>query len=62
MFKMIEIVAVSPQGFSEAAAAGVEQLASEGFKIHFFEVVELRGAVREGRVKEFQVKIKAAVE
>ena len=33
-----------------------------GEKVHFFEVIEQRGAVREGKFKEFQVKLKVAVE
>jgi len=40
----------------------VEQVLEFGEKVHFFEVVEQRGAVRAGRFKEFQVKLKVAVE
>jgi len=62
MLKMIEVIGVSETGYSEAVRAAIEQLLSAGEKIHFFEVIEQRGAVREGRLKEFQVKLKAAVE
>ena len=62
MLKMIEVIGISETGYSEAVRAAVEQLLSAGEKIHFFEVIEQRGAVRDGRLKEFQVKLKAAVE
>ena len=62
MFKMIEVVESSPESFSEAAKAAVNKVLQSGEKVHFFEVIEQRGAVREGKFKEFQVKIKVAVE
>jgi hypothetical protein len=62
MLKMIEVIGISEKGYSEAVRAAVEQLLSAGEKIHFFEVIEQRGAVREGKLKEFQVKLKVAIE
>ena len=62
MFKMLEIVGSSPVGFSEAVRDAVNQIIQSGEKVHFFEVIEQRGAVREGTFKEFQVKLKVAVE
>lgn len=62
MFKMMEIIGSSQAGFSEAVKDAVLQLLSSGEKVHFFEVVEQRGAVRQGNFKEFQVKLKVAVE
>ena len=62
MFKMIEIVGSSEKGFSEAVKEAVEQVLASGEKVHFFEVIEQRGAVRAGKFKEFQVKLKVAVE
>lgn len=58
MLKMIEVVGTSPPGFSEA----VDRLLADGEKVHFFQVVEQRGSVREGKLREFQVVLKAAVE
>jgi len=52
MLKMIDVVGVSPAGFSEAV----------GEKVHFFQVLEQRGAVREGALKEFQAVIRVATE
>jgi len=62
MFKMIEVIESSDDGFSEAVKKAVQKLLDRGEKVHFFEVVEQRGAVRDGAFKEFQVKIRAAVE
>jgi dodecin len=62
MMKMIEVIGVSDKGYSEAVRAAIEQLISAGEKVHFFEVIEQRGAVREGKFKEFQAKIKVAVD
>jgi flavin-binding protein dodecin len=42
--------------------AAVQQLIDSGEEVHFFEVIEQRGAVRDGQFKEFQAKVKVAVE
>ena len=62
MLKMIEVIGSSEAGFSEAVRGTVQELLDKGSRVHFFEVVEQRGAVRDGRFKEFQVKLKVAVE
>ena len=62
MLKMIEVVGTSPLGFTEAVKGAIENLLASGEKIHFFEVFEQRGAVREGKFKEFQVILRVAVE
>ena len=62
MFKMLEVIGISSESFSQAVHHAVDQVVSAGEKVHFFEVVEQRGSVREGRLKEFQVKLKIAVE
>jgi flavin-binding protein dodecin len=62
MLRMIEVIGSSETGYSEAVREAVQALIDAGEKVHFFEVIEQRGAVREGRFKEFQVKVKVAVE
>jgi flavin-binding protein dodecin len=62
MLKMIEVVGVSPVGFSEAVKEGVEHVLQTGERVHFFQVMEQRGAVREGKLKEFQVVLRVAVD
>ncbi|NIM91587.1 MAG: dodecin flavoprotein [Candidatus Aminicenantes bacterium] len=62
MFRMIEIVGKSSQGFSEAVKDAIEKILESGEKVHFFQVLEQRGAVREGKLKEFQVILRVALE
>jgi len=62
MFKMLEVIGGSPVSYSEAVKQAVNQMIESGEKVHFFEVIEQRGAVRNGALKEYQVKLKAAVE
>ncbi|MEW6553578.1 MAG: dodecin family protein [Actinomycetota bacterium] len=62
MLKFIEVVGSSPLGYSEAVREAVEALIARGEVVHFFQVVEERGSVRDGEIKEFQVVLKVAVE
>jgi flavin-binding protein dodecin len=62
MFKMVDVVGISPAGFSEAVKDGVNKVLASGEKVHFFQVLEQRGAVRKGVLKEFQVVIRVATE
>ena len=62
MLRMLEVIGTSSEGFSEAVNNAVGELSKKGEKMHFFEVVEQRGAVRDGKIKEYQVKVKIAVE
>jgi dodecin len=62
MLNMIDLVGTSPDGFSEAVQTALASVAKSGQKAHFFQVVEQRGAVREGRIMEFQVIVRVAVE
>ena len=57
MYKMLQVVGTSPKGFSEAVENGIKTLEKKGEKVYWFEVVEQRGAVREGKISEYQVKI-----
>jgi flavin-binding protein dodecin len=62
MLRMVEVTARSEVGYSEAVRTAIERLLEAGEKVHFFQVIEQRGAVREGKLKEFQVIVKVAVE
>jgi flavin-binding protein dodecin len=62
MLRMVEIVGTSAEGYSEAVRSAVEKMIQKGEKVHFFQIMEQRGAVREGQLKEFQVVLKVAVE
>ena len=53
MLKMLEIVESSSDGFSEAVKKAVDIVIKSGERVHFFEVVEQRGSVRDDTFKEF---------
>jgi flavin-binding protein dodecin len=62
MLKILEVTESSPDGYSEAVRKAVQKIIDSGQKVHFFSVVEQRGSVRDGQIKEFQVIVKVAVE
>jgi flavin-binding protein dodecin len=57
-FKIIELVGISPVSFAEAVRAAVEEAAKTVRNMSWFEVVQERGRIAEGKVAEFQVTIK----
>ena len=60
VYKLIEIVGVSSKGFDEATRAAVDEASRTIRGMAWFEVIEMRGAIKENKVTEFQVKIKVA--
>jgi flavin-binding protein dodecin len=59
-YKTIELVGTSPVSFAEAVKAAVEEAAHSIRHMDWFEVVEERGRIADGKVQEFQVTIKVA--
>ena len=57
-FKIIELVGTSPASFAEAVRAAVDHAAKTLRNMSWFEVVEQRGRIDDGKVTEFQVTIK----
>jgi dodecin len=57
-YKIIEIVGTSPASFAEAAKSAVADAAKTVRHMDWFEVTEQRGRIVNGRVEEFQVKLK----
>ncbi|GAB4168366.1 MAG: hypothetical protein Kow00108_01490 [Calditrichia bacterium] len=57
MMKIVEIVGVSSESYSDAVKKAVEEFSNSGNKVLWFEVVEHRGAMRNDKV-EFQAVIK----
>ena len=56
--KIIELVGTSPVSFAEAVRAAVAEAAKTVRNMSWFEVVEQRGRIDEGKVAEFQVTVK----
>jgi len=59
---MLEVVGSSKEGFTEATKQAIDHLASKNEKIHFFQMIDHRGSVKNGAISEFQVILKVAVE
>jgi len=59
-YKLIELVGTSEKSYAEATKAAVAEAAKSIHDMAWFEVVEQRGKIEDGEVKEFQVKIKVA--
>ena len=59
-FKLIELVGTSPKSFEEAVQSAVADAAKSLRDLAWFEVVEQRGRVKDGRVLEYQVKVSVA--
>ena len=57
-FKKVEIVGVSGNGFTEATRNAVAKACQTLRDVGWFEVVEMRGLVDKGTVKEYQVTVK----
>ena len=57
-FKIIELVGTSPTSFAEAVRAAVTEAAKTVRNMAWFEVVDARGRIDDGKVAEFQVTIK----
>ena len=57
-YKKVEIVGTSPVSFAEAVKAAVEEAGKTIRHMDWFEVVEERGRIHDGKVVEFQVTIR----
>lgn len=57
VYKMTEIVGTSSESFAEATRVAIERASKTIRNIGWFEVMEQRGLVKDGRVSEFQVKL-----
>jgi flavin-binding protein dodecin len=58
VYKLVEIVGTSEESFARAVASGVERASETLRNLDWFEVTELRGRVANGKVAEYQVKMK----
>jgi dodecin len=58
VYKKIEIVGTSTQSFADATRIAVEEAAKTVHHLNWFEVAEMRGTIRDGKVAEFQVTLR----
>ena len=57
VYKKVEIVGTSPVSFAEATKVAIEEASKTIRHMNWFEVVEQRGAIKDGTVLEFQVTL-----
>ena len=57
-YKTTELVGTSPVSFAEAVKAGVAEASATVRHMDWFEVVNERGRIVDGKVTEFQVTLK----
>ncbi|MDD5557421.1 MAG: dodecin family protein [bacterium] len=58
IYKMIEIVGTSPTSFAEATRSAIEEASRTVKAMGWFEVERLGGRIQNGKVSEFQAKVK----
>ena len=61
MLKMIEVVGVSEISYENAVKNAINELISNNYNIHFFNVIEHRGSYRDEKI-QFQAVLKVAVD
>ncbi len=60
MFEIIELIGTSKEGYSQAVQNAVNDAAAQGWDVHFVEVIQQRGSVRNGAICEYQAVVKVA--
>ena len=59
-FKMVILIGTSPETYEAAIDNALSDASASLRNISWFEVIEMRGSVHEGRAAEFQVKLQVA--
>jgi dodecin len=57
-YKIVEIVGTSATSFSDAVSNGVAKATKTLHNLSWFEVIEQRGTITDGKVAQFQATIK----
>lgn len=58
IYKKIEIVGTSAESLEDAIRTAIQAASKSVRKMSWFEVVEQRGAIKDGKVAEFQVTLR----
>ncbi|RZM04365.1 MAG: dodecin domain-containing protein [Variovorax sp.] len=59
VYKLLELTGSSPTSIEDAVQTALSKASESVRNIHWFEVVETRGHVEDGKVAHWQVTIKA---
>ena len=62
VYKRIDLVGVSAKGFEDAIGSAVRRASETVSDIRWFEVKEMRGAIVNGNVSEYQVVVTVSFE
>jgi dodecin len=57
-YKITDLIGTSPISFAEAAKAAVAEATKTIRHMDWFEVAEQRGKIKDGKLEEFQVRLK----
>lgn len=57
-YKLIDLVGVSPNSIEEAVQNAIARANQTLKNLDWFEIIESRGLIQEGKISQFQVKIK----
>ncbi len=57
-YKITELVGTSPVSFAEATKAAIAEAAKTIRHMEWFKVAEESGSIKDGKVEEFQVRLK----
>jgi len=57
-FKKIEVVGTSTKSFSDAVSNGIAKASQTVHNMSWFEVVEQRGSIADGKVQQYQVTVR----
>jgi dodecin len=58
VFKLIELTGTSANSVEEAVQTAISEAAKSVRHMSWFEVLETRGAIRDGKIAEWQVTVK----
>ncbi|MGD0309063.1 MAG: dodecin [Acidobacteriota bacterium] len=58
VYKISEVVGTSPVSFAEATKNAVAEASKTVRHLGWFEVTDMRGRIKDGKVEEFQVTVK----
>ncbi len=59
-YKVIRLVGTSSEGFTEATQAAIAEAAKTLKGLSWFEVKETRGAIKDGKIAEYQATVDIA--
>lgn len=59
VYKLVELVGTSQDSISDAIDNAIERAASTLRQLSWFEVCQMRGAIENGTIKQYQVTLKA---